>query len=175
MHAHHGKQHRHARVPQRAMLLHPAHASGMDVIAAHQTSVPLHILTLRLYKLQTCRSGAVEQLKTHCNRLGVPLFDRGYDKDPTNVAAEAMKQAKRDGIDVVLVDTAGRMQDNEPLMQALSMLINKNRPQLVLFVGEALVGNDGVRLALPCCDGETVLLVGAMVTSTQFLVCCATV
>lgn len=89
------------------------------------------------------RSGAVEQLKTHCNRLGVPLYDRGYDRDPTNVAAEAMRQAQRDGIDVVLVDTAGRMQDNEPLMQALSMLINKNNPDLVLFVGEALVGNDG--------------------------------
>jgi signal recognition particle GTPase len=95
-----------------------------------------------------CRSGAVEQLKTHCNRLGVPLFDRGYDRDPTNVAAEAMRQAQRDGIDVVLVDTAGRMQDNEPLMQALSMLINKNDPDLVLFVGEALVGNDGACMAL---------------------------
>lgn len=73
----------------------------------------------------------------------MPLYDRGYDKDPTNVAAEAMRQAQRDGVDVVLVDTAGRMQDNEPLMRALSMLINKNRPDLVLFVGEALVGNDG--------------------------------
>jgi signal recognition particle receptor subunit alpha len=73
----------------------------------------------------------------------VPLYDRGYDRDPTNVAAEAMRQAQRDGIDVVLVDTAGRMQDNEPLMHALSMLINKNNPDLVLFVGEALVGNDG--------------------------------
>jgi signal recognition particle receptor subunit alpha len=89
------------------------------------------------------RSGAVEQLKTHCNRLGVPLYDRGYDRDPTNVAAEALRQAQRDGVDVVLIDTAGRMQDNEPLMQALSMLINKNNPDLVLFVGEALVGNDG--------------------------------
>lgn len=93
-----------------------------------------------------CRSGAVEQLKTHCNRIGVPLYDRGYDKDPTNVAAEAMRQAQRDGIDVVLIDTAGRMQDNEPLMRALSMLINKNNPDLVLFVGEALVGNDGMLL-----------------------------
>lgn len=52
----------------------------------------------------------MEQLKTHCHRLGVPLFDRGYDKDPTSVAGEAMRAAARDGIDVVLVDTAGRMQ-----------------------------------------------------------------
>jgi signal recognition particle receptor subunit alpha len=54
--------------------------------------------------------GAVEQLKTHCARLGVPLYERGYEKDPAKVAAEAIKQAERDGRHVVLVDTAGRMQ-----------------------------------------------------------------
>jgi signal recognition particle receptor subunit alpha len=45
---------------------------------------------------------------------------------------------------VVLIDTAGRMQDNEPLMKALAKLIDVNDPDLVLFVGEALVGNDAV-------------------------------
>ena len=55
----------------------------------------------------TFRSGAVEQLKTHCGRLGVPLYERGYERDPAKVAAEAVKAAARDGIDVVLVDTAG--------------------------------------------------------------------
>lgn len=48
------------------------------------------------------------------------------------------------GHNVVLVDTAGRMQDNEPLMRALSKLVNMNKPDLVLFVGEALVGNEAV-------------------------------
>jgi signal recognition particle receptor subunit alpha len=74
----------------------------------------------------------------------VPLYERGYEKDPAKVAFEAVKQAERDGRHVVLVDTAGRMQDNEPLMRALSHLIAVNEPQLVLFVGEALVGNDAV-------------------------------
>eukprot|EP01026_Neomeris_dumetosa_P052877 TRINITY_DN4704_c0_g2_i1.p1 TRINITY_DN4704_c0_g2~~TRINITY_DN4704_c0_g2_i1.p1 ORF type:complete len:623 (-),score=84.60 TRINITY_DN4704_c0_g2_i1:160-2028(-) len=92
----------------------------------------------------TFRSGAIEQLKTHCNRLGVPLFERGYEKDAANVASEAIRQAAKDKLDVLLVDTAGRMQDNDPLMRALSTLINKNNPDLVLFVGEALVGNDAV-------------------------------
>jgi signal recognition particle receptor subunit alpha len=55
----------------------------------------------------TFRSGAVEQLKTHCGRLGVPLYERGYERDPAKVAAEAIKAAARDGADVVLVDTAG--------------------------------------------------------------------
>ena len=92
----------------------------------------------------TFRSGAVEQLRTHCTRLGVPLFEKGYAKDPAGVAGEAIKAASKAACDVLLVDTAGRMQDNEPLMRALSKLINQNRPDLVLFVGEALVGNDAV-------------------------------
>ena len=92
----------------------------------------------------TFRSGAVEQLRTHCTRLDVELYDRGYEKDPAAVASEAIKSATAKGKDVVLVDTAGRMQDNEPLMRALSKLVNMNAPDLVLFVGEALVGNDAV-------------------------------
>lgn len=58
----------------------------------------------------TFRSGAVEQLKTHCTRLGVPLYERGYEKDPAKVASEAVRVAREQQRDVVLVDTAGRMQ-----------------------------------------------------------------
>ena len=55
----------------------------------------------------TFRSGAVEQLKTHCARLGVPLYERGYEKDPAKVAYEAQRAAERSHKDVLLVDTAG--------------------------------------------------------------------
>lgn len=103
-----------------------------------------HKIKTLIAACDTFRAGAVEQLKTHCARLNVPLYERGYEKDPAKVAFEAVKQAERDGLDVVLVDTAGRMQDNEPLMRALSNLIHVNQPNLVLFVGEALVGNDAV-------------------------------
>lgn len=93
----------------------------------------------------TFRSGAVEQLKTHCKALDVRLFDQGYAKDAASVAAAAIRDAtNKYHDDVVLIDTAGRMQNNEPLMRALVNLISKNTPDLVLFVGEALVGNDGV-------------------------------
>lgn len=51
---------------------------------------------------------------------------------------------REEGYDVVLVDTAGRMQNNSPLMAALAKLIDTNSPDLVLFVGEALAGNDAV-------------------------------
>lgn len=103
-----------------------------------------HNLTIMVAACDTFRSGAVEQLRTHCQRLKLHLFDRGYDKDPATVAYEAIKQAGRQGMDIVLIDTAGRMQDNEPLMRSLSKLISLNQPNLVLFVGEALVGNEAV-------------------------------
>jgi len=101
-----------------------------------------HKFTIMVAACDTFRSGAVEQLRTHCQRLKIQLFDRGYDKDPATVAHEAIKQADRQGIDIVLIDTVGRMQDNEPLMRSLAKLINVNKPDLVLFVGEALLGNE---------------------------------
>lgn len=104
----------------------------------------------------TFRAGAVEQLRTHKrhinslhpaekhNRIMVELYEKGYGKDSAGVAMEAIKFANEKNIDVVLIDTAGRMQDNEPLMRSLSKLIKVNNPNLVLFVGEALVGNEAV-------------------------------
>ncbi|PIA25386.1 hypothetical protein AQUCO_11700004v1 [Aquilegia coerulea] len=103
-----------------------------------------HKVSVMMAACDTFRSGAVEQLRTHARRLNIPIFEKGYEKDPAVVAKEAIQEAARNGSDVVLVDTAGRMQDNEPLMRALSKLIYLNNPDLVLFVGEALVGNDAV-------------------------------
>jgi len=92
----------------------------------------------------TFRSGAVEQLSVHAKCLNVSLYHKGYAKDPAAVAKHAIDHATQEGHDVVLVDTAGRMQNNVPLMKALSNLVVQNNPDLVLFVCEALVGNDGM-------------------------------
>merc|ERR1719402_1328185 len=105
----------------------------------------------------TFRAGAVEQLRTHTKRLNslhppdqhggrqmVQLYEKGYGKDAAGIAMEAINFARDTKTDVVLIDTAGRMQDNEPLMKALAKLIKVNSPDLVLFVGEALVGNDAI-------------------------------
>eukprot|EP01041_Mallomonas_annulata_P004144 gene4144-8240_t len=104
----------------------------------------LHGVKVMLAACDTFRSGAVEQLRTHARCLDAPLFEMGYAKDPSRVAAAAIQEAKEKKYDCVLVDTAGRMQNNEPLMRALAKLITENDPNLVLFVGEALVGNDGI-------------------------------
>ena len=90
------------------------------------------------------RAGAVEQLKTHSKALGVDLFEKGYKDDPAYIAKEAIEEAKKKGHDCVLIDTAGRMQDNEPLMKNLAKLVEVNQPDAIIFVGEALTGNDSV-------------------------------
>jgi signal recognition particle receptor subunit alpha len=91
------------------------------------------------------RSGAVEQLKKHCALLGgVELYEQGYQKNPSEIARAGIRRAKDVGADVVLVDTAGRMQNNVSLMKQLAQLVGVNKPDMVLFVGEALVGGDGV-------------------------------
>ena len=90
------------------------------------------------------RSGAIEQLKTHANALKCHLFEKGYKDDPAYIAKEAIEEAKKEGFDCVLIDTAGRMQDNEPLMKSLAKLVDINQPDAILFVGEALTGNDSV-------------------------------
>jgi len=101
-------------------------------------------LTVGIAACDTFRSGAIEQLRTHAHCLKIPIYERGYNKDAASVAMEGIRAAKKENRDVVLIDTAGRMQDNDPLMKALAKLVNTNKPDLVLFVGEALVGNDGV-------------------------------
>lgn len=101
-------------------------------------------LSILIAACDTFRSGAIEQLRVHSNTLEVPLFEQGYGKEPGLVAREAIKSAESKKIDVVLIDTAGRMQHNESLMVPLAYLVNINNPDAVLFVGEALVGNDGV-------------------------------
>jgi signal recognition particle receptor subunit alpha len=115
----------------------------------------------------TYRSGAVEQLEVHARCLKVNIFNRGYGKDIAIVAKDAIAEAKKKHIDIVLIDTAGRMQDNEPLMKSLTKLIQLNKPDLVLFVGEALVGNDGVDQLTKFNDALTNIAVGENIVNNS--------
>ncbi|KAL7721945.1 Signal recognition particle receptor alpha subunit [Entamoeba marina] len=92
----------------------------------------------------TFRAGAVDQLEVHAKKLGIPLYQEGYDKDPSAIARNALKYAKENNFDVLLIDTAGRMQGNDALMKAIAKLVHSAQTDLVLFVAEALVGNDAV-------------------------------
>lgn len=101
-------------------------------------------LKLLIAACDNFRSGAVEQLKVHGRALGVEVYDKGYKDDPAYICKEAIDDARKRGFDCVLIDTAGRMQDNEPLMKSLAKLVEINQPDSILFVGEALTGNSSV-------------------------------
>jgi len=92
----------------------------------------------------TFRAGAIEQLETHAKRLGVHMIKHQYGADAAAVAFDAVQYAKARGINVVLVDTAGRMQTNKNLLMEMEKIIRVIKPDLVIFVGDALAGNDAV-------------------------------
>lgn len=95
----------------------------------------------------TFRAGAIEQISLHGDRLGVKVIKHSAGSDPAAVAYDAIEHAKSRAKDVVLLDTAGRMQTNTNLMEEMAKIRRVARPDLVIFVGDALAGNDAVEQA----------------------------
>lgn len=95
----------------------------------------------------TYRAGSIEQLEEHARRLKVRMIKHKYGADPAAVAFDAIKHAEAHGVDVVLVDTAGRMQTNKNLMNELVKIKRVVNPDLTLLVVDALTGNDAAAQA----------------------------
>jgi len=95
----------------------------------------------------TYRAGSIEQLEEHAKRLGIRTIKHQYGADPAAVAFDSIEYAKAHGINVVLIDTAGRMQTNRNLMNEVEKIIRVVKADLVLFVGDALAGNDALMQA----------------------------
>jgi len=95
----------------------------------------------------TFRAGAIEQLEQHATNLGVKLIKHKAGADPAAVAYDAIQHAKARCKDVVLLDTAGRMQTNINLMDEMKKIRRVAEPDMVIFVGDALTGNDAVEQA----------------------------
>ncbi|MEE9489763.1 MAG: signal recognition particle-docking protein FtsY [Thermoplasmata archaeon] len=92
----------------------------------------------------TFRAGAIEQLEKHAQNLDVRLIRHDFGGDPAAVAFDAVEHARAKRKDVVLIDTAGRMQTNINLMDEMKKIRRVADPDLVIFVGDALAGNDAV-------------------------------
>lgn len=95
----------------------------------------------------TFRAAAIEQLAEHCRRLKVPLIKQRYGADPAAVAFDAIEHAKARGIDVVLIDTSGRLHVDSGLMKELEKVKRVAKPHLSLLVIDATTGNDAVEQA----------------------------
>jgi len=95
----------------------------------------------------TFRTAAIEQLEEHANKLGIKCIKHEYGSDSAAVAFDAIKHATATNKDVVLIDTAGRTHVNKNLMDELKKVVRVSKPDLVIFVGDALTGNDAVEQA----------------------------
>jgi fused signal recognition particle receptor len=108
-----------------------------------------HRLTKQGYSVvlaaaDTFRAGAIDQLANHAERIGVRCIRSQRGGDAAAVARDACESAASRGEDIVIIDTAGRMQNKTNLMEELRKVHRVTRPHLVLFVADALAGNDAV-------------------------------
>jgi fused signal recognition particle receptor len=113
----------------------------------------------------TFRAGAIEQLSIHAENVGVKVIKHGPGADPAAVAFDAIDHAKAKHKDVVLLDTAGRMQTNVNLMDEMAKIKRVAKPDLIIFVGDALAGNDAVEQAKRF--NETVGIDGVILTKVD--------
>ena len=93
------------------------------------------------------RPAAVEQLVKVGAQAGATVYEQGTDKDPRDIAEWALDQARRDGQDVLIVDTSGRLHVDQELMQELADIKKRVRPHNVLLVVDAMTGQDAVNVA----------------------------
>ena len=95
----------------------------------------------------TFRAGAIEQVTHHADNVGVKIIKHQKGSDPAAVAFDAVEHAKAQGKELVLIDTAGRMQTNTNLMDEMKKIKRVVNPDLVIFVGDAITGNDATEQA----------------------------
>ncbi len=95
----------------------------------------------------TFRAAAIEQLSYHMQNIGIRVIKHEYKSDPASVAYDAVQHAKAKNINVVLVDTAGRQVSNKNLMREMQKIVRVAEPDLTLFIGDSLAGNDALNQA----------------------------
>ncbi len=95
----------------------------------------------------TYRAGSIEQLEEHARRLNLKMIKHQYGADPAAVAFDAVSHAKAHGVNIVIIDTAGRMQTNQNLMNELSKVKRVVKPDYAILTVDSLAGNDAVEQA----------------------------
>ena len=104
-------------------------------------------LSCVLAAADTFRAASIEQLQKHGERLGVKVIANSYGSDPASVGFDAVAYAKRHYINAVLIDTAGRMHTAKDLLREMEKIVRVTKPDLKVFIGESITGNDAVEQA----------------------------
>ena len=95
----------------------------------------------------TFRAASIEQLKKHGEKIGVKVISHDYGSDPASVGFDAINYAKKNSIECVLIDTAGRMHTAKNLLREMEKIVRVCKPDLKIFIGESITGNDAVEQA----------------------------
>ncbi len=95
----------------------------------------------------TFRAASIEQLKMHGEKIGVNVISHDYGSDPASVGFDTIKYAKKNFIECVLIDTAGRMHTAKNLLREMEKIVRVCEPDLKIFVGESITGNDAIEQA----------------------------
>lgn len=108
-----------------------------------------HILQKKRFSVilaagDTYRAGSIQQLEEHARRIGVKAIKHDYGADAAAVAFDAVNYARAHGVNVVLIDTAGRMQTNKNLLEEMRKIVRVTKPDLTMLVVDALTGNDAL-------------------------------
>ncbi len=93
------------------------------------------------------RPAAIEQLKVLGEQISVPVYTEDDNKNPVKIARDAIRHAKREGLDVVIIDTAGRLAIDEDMMNEISSIKKEVNPGEILFVVDSMTGQDAVNTA----------------------------
>jgi len=104
-------------------------------------------LSVVLAAADTFRAASIEQIQIHADKLKVPLIKQDYNADPSAVGFDAIKYAEKHKIDVVLIDTAGRMHTKTNLLAEMEKICRVTNPDLKIFVAESIAGNDATEQA----------------------------
>ncbi len=100
-----------------------------------------------LVAMDTARPAAIEQLISLGSQINVPVYGTKAGDDPVKVCSDALKKAGSEGMDIVILDTAGRMHVDEDLMKELENIKAEAKPKEILFVADAMTGQDAVNIA----------------------------
>ncbi|MBI5226872.1 signal recognition particle-docking protein FtsY [Candidatus Micrarchaeota archaeon] len=155
--------------PVKILLLGPNGAGKTTTLAKIAYYLKQNNIRCVLAAADTFRAAAIEQLQHHGTAIGVPVIKHQYGADPAAVAFDAIAHAKAHGLDVVLIDTAGRQETNLNLLKEMEKINRVVAPDLKLFIGEAVAGHalveqaktfhaalklDGVILTKVDCDAK---------------------